>query len=64
MMKKLALLLVIMGMVSGCGLTKKDLGMARPTPDETQVSRRERLVIPPDFDVRPAKEVKETKPAD
>ena len=54
MMKKLALLLVIMGMVSGCGLTKKDLGMARPTPDETQVSRRERLVIPPDYDIRPA----------
>ena len=53
-MKKLAMLLVIMGMLGGCGLTKKDLGMARETPDETQVSRRERLVIPPDYDIRPA----------
>lgn len=55
-MKKLALLLVVMGLVSGCGLTKKDLGMARETPDETQVTRRERLVIPPDYDIRPARE--------
>ena len=39
--------------LSGCGLTKEDLGMAASKPDETQVTRRNQLVIPPDFDVRP-----------
>jgi len=59
MMKKIAMLLVIMGMLGGCGLTKKNLGMARETPDETQVSRREKLVVPPDYDIRPAREATE-----
>lgn len=52
-MKKICLLFVFMILLSGCGLTKKDLGMARETPDETQVSAREKLVLPPDYDIRP-----------
>lgn len=56
MMKKLLLVGFVLGMIFGlssCGLTKEDLGMAKSKPDETQVSRRNQLVLPPDFDVRP-----------
>ncbi len=52
-MRKVFILFVAMLFLSCCGLTKKDLGMARSTPDETQVAKRDRLVLPPDFDVRP-----------
>ena len=52
-MKKIYLLLAFMVMLGGCGLTKKDLGMTRPTPDETQVVTREKLVVPPDYAIRP-----------
>lgn len=63
-MKKIFVLLAVIMLVSACGLTKEKLGMKRSTPDDGFEARKERLVIPPDFDVRPAKEVKETKPAD
>ena len=52
-MKKICLLFLLAAMVSGCGLTKEDLGMARSKPDETKVMKREALVVPPDFDVKP-----------
>ncbi|MBO5284783.1 MAG: hypothetical protein J6B00_02790 [Alphaproteobacteria bacterium] len=52
-MKKICVLFMLMLVLAGCGLTKKDLGMARSTPDESQVSRRERLVVPPEYKVRP-----------
>ena len=52
-MKKIYLLLAFMVMLGGCGLTKKDLGMTRPIPDETQVVTREKLVVPPDYAIRP-----------
>lgn len=52
-MRKLCLLFVFTVLLSGCGLTKKDLGMTRDTPDETQVTAREKLVIPPDYAIRP-----------
>lgn len=52
-MKKISVLMVLVLMLTGCGLTKEDLGMARSKPDETKVVKREALVVPPDFDVRP-----------
>ena len=52
-MKKLSVLMVLVLLLSGCGLTKEDLGMARSKPDETKVVRRDALIVPPDFDVRP-----------
>ena len=52
-MKKILVLLCTVFLLSACGLTKKDLGMARVTPDDGNQTRKERLVIPPDFDVRP-----------
>lgn len=54
-MKKIMLLLAAVLFFSACGLTKEKLGMARSTPDDGFKSRKERLVVPPDYDVRPAK---------
>ena len=52
-MKKIYVLICAVLLLSACGLTKKDLGMARVTPDDGFEARKERLVVPPDFDVRP-----------
>lgn len=52
-MKKVYIVLMAVLFLSACGLTREKLGMARSKPDETQVSKRQQLVIPPDFDVRP-----------
>ena len=58
MMKKVCLLFVVAVMLSGCGLTKKDLGMARTTPDETKIQTRDQLVLPPDYAIRPERNAK------
>ena len=60
-MKKAFILLAAALFLSGCGLTKEDLGMAASKPDETQVTRRNQLVIPPDFDVRPQQQARSGK---
>ncbi|MBP5698709.1 MAG: hypothetical protein J6W96_04205 [Alphaproteobacteria bacterium] len=52
-MKKIYLLIAFVLMLGACGWTKKDLGMAKSTPDDGNMARKERLVVPPDFDVRP-----------
>lgn len=53
---KLNIVLVIFGvaiLLSSCGLTKKDLGLANEGPDETKVIKKEALILPPEFNVRP-----------
>jgi len=57
-MKRIFILLAMVMLFSACGLTKEKLGMKRSTPDDGYVARKERLVVPPDFDVRPTKEEK------
>ena len=53
-MKKTLILMLIMSFtVCACGLTKKDLGLAKSTPDETKVETRKSLDLPPNFDVLP-----------
>ncbi len=47
--------LVAVLMISGCGLTKKDLGMSREGPDATLVKTNNPLILPPEYNVRPAK---------
>ena len=55
-MKKLSLMLVF-GMVvlgiSACGLTKEKLGFARQGPDETKIVKKQPLILPPEYSVRP-----------
>ncbi len=53
MKKMLSLMLVLSVVLSACGLTKKDLGLNRSTPDETKVEIRQPLDLPPDFDTLP-----------
>ena len=53
MKKNLAIMVLIGAVLSACGLTKKDLGLAKDTPDETQVETRRPLDLPPDFDLLP-----------
>lgn len=52
-MKKVCLLFMAIIVLAGCGLTKEDLGMARPTPDESKVQSRAKLVVPPEYGVLP-----------
>ena len=52
-MKKVYILLVAVTLLSACGVTREDLGMAASKPDESQVTTRQKLVLPPDFDVKP-----------
>lgn len=55
-MKKLNLVLILSMIICGisaCGLTKKDLGFARQSPDETKVVTKQPLILPPEYSVRP-----------
>ncbi len=52
-MKKMFILVAAVLFLSACGMTKEDLGMARSKPDESQVSSRKALVVPPDYNIRP-----------
>ena len=56
-MKKVYILLAVILLLGACGLTKEDLGMTRSVPDETKVSKRQQLVIPPDYGLKPANSV-------
>lgn len=52
-MKKFLMLFVAVLLLSACGLTKEKLGMAKSKPDETKVVKRNQLILPPDYEVRP-----------
>lgn len=52
-MKKIFFGLICAALLAGCGLTKKDLGLARSVPDESLVETRQPLDLPPDFNVLP-----------
>ena len=52
-MKKIILSSVCIAMLCACGLTRKDLGLEKDTPDEMMVISRAPLSIPPEFGLRP-----------
>lgn len=52
-MKKIILSSVCIAILCGCGLTRKDLGLEKDTPDEMLVISRAPLSIPPEFGLRP-----------
>ncbi|MBS4773614.1 MAG: DUF3035 domain-containing protein [Proteobacteria bacterium] len=52
-MKKIVFVLVLTGILSGCGLTKEKLGIAKKAPDESMVTVRQPLSVPPEYDLRP-----------
>ena len=53
MKKSLALMFCVCVFLSSCGLTKKDLGLAKNIHDETKVETKRPLDLPPDFDKLP-----------
>lgn len=55
-MKKLCFILVLGFLVCGlsaCGLTKEKLGFTQKGPEETKVVKKQPLVLPPEYSVRP-----------
>lgn len=58
-MKKLLFVLIMSGVLSGCGLTKEKLGIAVKAPDENMVTARPPLSVPPEYDLRPVAEVRQ-----
>ena len=47
------LICVILLALSGCGITKKTLGLSREGPDENLVQTNQPLILPPEYNVRP-----------
>lgn len=56
-MKKLyvVLALTVVLSLSACGWTKKTLGFAKTGPDETLVQTNRPLILPPEYEARPIK---------
>lgn len=44
-------------LLSSCGWTKKDLGLERRGPNETNVKVNNPLILPPEYSVRPTNAV-------
>ena len=51
-----ALLFLGCTLLSGCGVTKKDLGLVKESPNEFMVMSRAPLSLPPEYDNRPVVE--------
>lgn len=51
-----ALLFLGCTLLSGCGVTKKDLGLVKESPNEFMVMSRAPLSLPPEYDLRPVVE--------
>ncbi len=52
-MKKILIISLLTAMVTACGLTKKDLGLEKTTPDASTAKAQEELVLPPNYNLRP-----------
>ena len=53
MRKIIVVLFMATVILTGCGLTKEDLGLNRTSPDASVVETRQPLDLPPDFDKLP-----------
>ena len=58
-MKKIYVVLAVAALlgVSSCGWTRKSLGLAQSGLDETLVQTNKPLILPPEYDVRPHKQL-------
>ncbi|MBR1648182.1 MAG: hypothetical protein IJ689_01115 [Alphaproteobacteria bacterium] len=52
-MKKTVLTLAALIMLTACGMTKKDLGLQKQSPDPATAKTQEELVVPPNYDLVP-----------
>ncbi len=53
-MKKIVCLMLLAGMLGACNATREDLGLERKVPDASKVSEQKQLLLPPNYDLRPA----------
>ena len=61
-MKKIIYILVATAILGACSnVNKKTLGLERQAPDETMVTTRKPLSLPPEFDLRPVMNENEAK---
>ena len=58
-MKKVCVIFLLTAILSlgACGVTKKTLGFANSGPDETKVKTNPPLTLPPEYNVRPSKNI-------
>lgn len=52
-MKKLVIALSFVALLSACGAIKKKMGFEKQAPDETTVTTRAPLTLPPEYDLKP-----------
>lgn len=57
-MNKIIAVLSMVLILGACGMTKEKLGLGKNIPDETMVSTRKPLSVPPEYDLRPVNENK------
>lgn len=50
---RIALIVLAVGVLAGCGDTRKMLGLDKQTPDEFRIINRAPLSLPPDYALRP-----------
>ncbi|MBQ9732290.1 MAG: DUF3035 domain-containing protein [Alphaproteobacteria bacterium] len=61
-MRNLIIACCFLGLLSACGSLNKDkLGLGKNVPDETKVTTRKPLSIPPEYDLRPVAEPLDTQ---
>ena len=56
---KIVSAILVVVILSGCGITKKTLGLTRQGPDASAVKTNEPLILPPEYSVRPKKDLVE-----
>ena len=63
-MKKICVVLAIAAVLSlsACGWTKKTLGLASTGPDEKLVQTNRPLILPPEYETRPVKNLVKAEP--
>ena len=54
-LSRLACILLLAGILAGCGGTRKMLGLEKTSPDEFLVVKRAPLSLPPNYELRPPK---------
>lgn len=60
-MKKLFFIVLTTCLIGACGFTKKNLGLEKTAPDASNVSAKEMLVLPPNYNQRPVVEMKQAQ---
>ena len=60
-MKKILFIIAFAMLATACGMNKKDLGLEKKTPDASQATAKEELVLPPNFNLRPVVPMAQSK---